>query len=164
MTERGHQYRTLVEALGPALSRVAAGYEADPELRRDLLQDIHAAIWHGLGRFDGRSSLKTWAWRVAHNVSAKWVARHRVQFVELDEQPVVSEPEGALDRRRALARLEVLVRALPIASRQLLLLSLEGEDHAVIADVTGLSRSNVATRLHRLKASLARHFPGVDHA
>lgn len=70
----GH-YALAVELLGPALGRLAAGYEASPVERQDLLQDIHLQLWRSLARFDGRCSLRTWVYRVAHNVAADHVAR-----------------------------------------------------------------------------------------
>lgn len=61
-------YRQVAESYGPALERLACAYEADPEERRDLLQDIHAALWRSFEGFQGRCSLRTWVYRVAHNV------------------------------------------------------------------------------------------------
>lgn len=152
-------YGSAVAALGPSMARVAAGYEADPELRRDLLQDMHAALWHSLARFDGRCSLKTWTWRVAHNVGATHLARHRKnRLVELDEVPIHPDVEGAVDTARALQRLRALIHSLTVADRQLVLLYLEGLEATAIAEVTGLSASNVATRVHRIKATLTRRF------
>ncbi|MDP3156806.1 MAG: sigma-70 family RNA polymerase sigma factor [Archangium sp.] len=164
MRDRDRLYREAIQQLAPALARVAAGYEADREVRRDLLQEMHAALWHSLSLFDGRCALKTWTWRVAHNVGAAHLGKHRTRFVELEELPVEHDLEGNLDRSRALARLTELVHALKAADRQLLLLYLEGLDAVSIAEVTGLSSSNVATRVHRLKAALARRFQeGARH-
>lgn len=161
---RDRLYAQAIAALGSALARVAAGYEADREVRRDLLQEMHTALWRSLEAFDGRCALKTWTWRVAHNVGASHLARQRMRFVELDELPVEHDAEEALDRSRALVRLTGLVHALAPVDRQLLLLYLEGLDARALSEVTGLSTSNVATRVHRLKAALARRFQeGARH-
>jgi RNA polymerase sigma-70 factor (ECF subfamily) len=159
VSERDRLYREAIATLSSALSRVAAGYEADRELRRDLLQEIHAALWKSLETFDRRCSLKTWSWRVAHNVGATHLGRQRsARFVALDEVTVQvdRDVDGQLDRAQLLSRLMTLVHALAPADRTLVLLYLEGLSAAAISDVTGLSASNVATRLHRLKATLAR--------
>jgi RNA polymerase sigma-70 factor, ECF subfamily len=63
-TER---YEEASAAYGAALERLARAYEADPDRRRDLLQEIHIALWRSLEGFDGRCSLRTWVYRVAHN-------------------------------------------------------------------------------------------------
>lgn len=163
--DRDRLYREAISQLAPALARVAAGYEADREVRRDLLQDMHTALWRSLETFDQRCSLKTWTWRVAHNVGAAHLGRQRARFVELDDVAMETEDaEAALDRTRALERLTRLVHALKVTDRQLVMLYLEGLDAASIADVTGLSTSNVATKIHRLKATLARRFhEGASH-
>ena len=59
-------YADAVAAYGSALGRLSRGYEVDGERRRDLLQDIHLALWQSLDRFDARCSLRTWTYRVAH--------------------------------------------------------------------------------------------------
>lgn len=156
--DRETLYREAIGQLAPALARVAAGYEADRELRRDLLQEMHTALWRSLEHFDGRCSLKTWTWRVAHNVGATHLGGRRARFVELEELGADDDVEARLDRARALNRLTQLVHALKPADRQLLLLYLEGLEATAIAEVTGLSASNVATKIHRLKAVLARRF------
>lgn len=163
--DRERLYREAIGQLAPAMARVAAGYEADREVRRDLLQEMHAALWHSLDTFDGRCSLKTWTWRVAHNVGSMHLSKHRAKFVELEDLgPDEHDAEAKLDRNRALQKLTGLVHALKAPDRQLLLLYLEGLDAASISEVTGLSSSNVATRVHRIKAALARRFhEGARH-
>src|SRR6476646_2147949 len=76
-------YREVAEAYGPSLDRLARAYEADPETRRDLLQDIHLQLWRSFASFDGRCSLRTWVYRVAHNVAASHVVRQRRNRVRL---------------------------------------------------------------------------------
>ncbi|MFN3326905.1 MAG: RNA polymerase sigma factor, partial [Bryobacteraceae bacterium] len=68
-------YSRAVEEYGRSLVRLASGYEADPERRRDLSQEIHFQLWRSLDVFDGRCSLRTWVFRVAHNTAASHVAR-----------------------------------------------------------------------------------------
>lgn len=162
--DRDRLYREAVSELAPAIARVAAGYEADREVRRDLLQEMHAALWRSLEKFDGRCSLKTWTWRVAHNVGASHLDRHRVRLVELEDLGMEDDVEARVDQSRALVKLTQLVHALKPNDRQLLLLYLEGLDATHISEVTGLSTSNVATKVHRIKATLARRFhEGADH-
>jgi len=157
--DRDRLYREAISLLSPALARVAAGYEADREVRRDLLQEMHAALWRRLETFDGRGPLKPVTWRVAPNVGSMHLGRQRARFVELDDLAGDdADAEAQLDRDRALQRLTALVHSLKAPDRQLLLLYLEGLDAAHIAEVTGLSSSNVATRIHRIKAALARRF------
>src|ERR1035437_5733632 len=75
--KRDELYATTVREFGRALDRLAAGYEADPEKRHDLRQDIHFQLWRSFEVFDGRCSLKTWTFRVAHNTAVSYVNRER---------------------------------------------------------------------------------------
>jgi DNA-directed RNA polymerase specialized sigma24 family protein len=83
-------YEDAIAAYGPAISRLAKGYEADPDRRRDLLQEIHVGLWRSLARLDGRCSLRTWVYRVAHNVAASYIIKNRrasARLVKVSKQP-----------------------------------------------------------------------------
>ena len=68
MSERAEvRFGRLLQEHGPALNRLAAGYEWDPVERQDLLQDIALAIWRALPAFRGESSERTFVFRIAHN-------------------------------------------------------------------------------------------------
>lgn len=165
-------YRDAAKTYGPALERLARAYEADPEIRRDLVQDIHVALWRSFGGFDGRCSLRTWIYRVAHNVAASHVLRQRrshsqalVGLEELENLPDVASGQLAADRSQALDQLLKLIQQLKPLDRHVILSYLEGLDAAAIAEITGLSPGNVATKIHRIKTMLARRFQhgGHDH-
>ena len=158
-------YGEAAAEFGGALERLARGYEADADRRRDLLQEIHVALWRSLHRFDGRCSLRTWVYQVAHNTATSKALRPRRRgpvLVGLDE--IASEPgtpptqETGLDEQRTLERLLSLVRQLKPLDRQVILLYLEGEDAASTGAVTGLSPGAVAIKVHRIKLLLARQF------
>jgi RNA polymerase sigma-70 factor (ECF subfamily) len=76
-------YRDAAEKYGASLDRLASAYEADPDRRRDLSQDIHFQLWRSFQRYDARCSLRTWIYRVAHNVAASYVMRERRNFSTL---------------------------------------------------------------------------------
>ena len=147
---------------GAALRRLAKGYEADPDQRRDLLQEIHVQLWRSLRLFDGQCSLQTWVYRVAHNVAASHIVRMRrawAQLVELDAletEPGFVDGEARANEQYSVSRLLDRIYRLKPLDRQVILLYLEGEPAASIAEVTGLSAGNVATKIHRIKAMLNR--------
>jgi RNA polymerase sigma-70 factor (ECF subfamily) len=158
-------YEEAINAFGGALERLARSYEADAEKRRDLLQEIHIALWRSFEGFDGRCSLRTWAYRVAHNTAASHVIRQQrarsqtlVGLEQLENVPDVREGDQAADRRHALERLWELVQSLQPLDRQVILSYLEGLDAASISEITGISPGNVATKIHRIKNILARRF------
>ena len=162
--DREQLYAEAAEASGPALERLARGYERDPDKRRDLLQEIHVALWRSLARFDGRCSMRTWVYRVAHNTATSKTLRPRTNaptIVALDdslESIAATASEEVLDRRRALDRLHGLISRLRPLDRQVMLLYLEQLDAASIAEITGLSAANVATKVRRIKQLLIQRF------
>ena len=147
---------------GGAVSRLAAASEANPDRRRDLEQEVWLALWRALPRFEGRCSERTFVLRVAHNVAATaalqgsrdWFKRSvPLEEVELDDG---LDLEAALDQKQQLKRLHQLIGRLVPLDREILLLWLEGLPAAEIAEVTGLSASHVATKVHRIKALLLK--------
>jgi len=157
-------YEEAAGAYGAALERLARAYEADPDVRRDLLQDIHVELWRSFRTFDGKCSLRTWIYRVAHNVAASHVLRQQRTRTEtllgLDELENLPDADSvqAADRSHALDRLLQLIQQLKPLDRHVILSYLEGLDAAAIGEITGLSPTNVATKIHRIKNLLARWF------
>jgi RNA polymerase sigma-70 factor (ECF subfamily) len=157
-------YEQAVAEYGAALGRLACGYEADPEKRRDLLQEIHLALWRSLEGFNKMCSLRTWVYRVAHNAATSYVIGQRrarpEMLVSIEEAEATAVPADA-DRRLALARLMELIQRLKPPDRQVMLAYLDGMDAAEISELTGLSPGNVATKIHRVKSILTRDFQGA---
>jgi RNA polymerase sigma-70 factor (ECF subfamily) len=160
-------YQRVAEEYGAALARMAYAYEADPDLRRDLSQEIHLALWRSLGKFNGRCSIRTWIYRVAHNVATSHVVkqsknkRNAPAFQTLEEAEAQAGDENveiSADRNQALARLFALVQRLDPLDRQVILAYLEDLDAESIAEITGLSVANVWSKIHRIKSVLVRQF------
>jgi RNA polymerase sigma-70 factor (ECF subfamily) len=157
-------YRGAADKYGSALERLARAYEADPEKRRDLIQEIHFQLWRSFQRFDARCSLRTWIYRVAHYVAASHILRERrifsnlVSLEELEMLPDKDRGQSASDRHMNLERLSKLIQQLKPLDRQVIVSYLEGMDSAAIGEITGLSSGNVAMRIHRIKNILAGRF------
>jgi RNA polymerase sigma-70 factor (ECF subfamily) len=155
-------YADAVSAHGAALERLARSYEADSDKRQDLLQEIHLALWRSFRTFDERCSLRTWVFRVGHNVAATHILKQRRTFATLVGLDAISEVasdtdvEEVVGRRVMLERLLTLVERLQPPDRQVVLLYLEDNDAATISEITGLSAGNVATKISRLKVVLGQ--------
>ena len=156
-------YEQTAATYGAALERLARAYEPDADRRRDLLQEIHLALWRSFAGFDGRCSLRTWVYRVAHNTATSRVLRRRANaptFVGLDELEghADEDSQAIVDERHAMDRLLRLIHRLQPLDRQIILLYLEGVDAASTSEITGISTRYVATKVHRIKAMLKRRF------
>ena len=160
----------IASGYGAALDRLAYAYEVDPDRRRDLLQEIHFQLWRSLDKFDSRCSLRTWTYRVAHNVATSHVIRqcrrNARAFVSLEEAENKANREGielSADRQKALTRLLALIEKLEPVDRQLIPAYLEGLDADSMREITGLSVTNVWTKIHRIKNILTREFHAGGH-
>jgi RNA polymerase sigma-70 factor (ECF subfamily) len=155
-------YAEAISLHGAAIRRLARGYEADPDKRNDLLQEIHLELWKSFRSFDNRCSLRTWMYRVAHNVGASHVVRNRrlsSRLADLEDVQVETlGAEGQADRQLVAARIFDLIHHLTPLDRQIIMLYLEGEAAGPIADVTGLSAANVGTKIHRIKRVLQQQY------
>lgn len=163
-TNQESLHEQAAETYGASLDRLARAYEFDAEARRDLLQEIHLHLWRSFAHFDGRCSLRTWIYRVAHNVATGHVIRQsriRKALVSVEDIEIASgseQGERAADQAQALERLSMLIQRLKPLDRQIIVSYLEGMDASSIAEITGLSPANIATKVHRIKNILKRRF------
>ncbi len=162
---RDDYYQEAVDLFGQALERLARAYEADPDKRRDLTQEIHFGLWRSFESYEGRCGLRTWVYRVAHNTATSHITRAvrlgRRQFVTLDE--LAAEPasrdrpaDEMVGRRRALDRLYELIQRLDPIDRQVIVSYLDGIEAVEIAEIIGVSPGAVGMKVHRIKRLLAR--------
>lgn len=147
-----------VNAHGGLLQKVARVYAWTPADRDDLVQDILAQAWRAFPAYDAARPFGTWLYRIALNVAISWVRRHvprqRLTVpLDVDVHDTGGAPLETADAAR-LAALTAAIRELPPLDRALVVLHLDDHSHRDIAAVLGLSDTNVATRLHRLKRRL----------
>jgi RNA polymerase sigma-70 factor (ECF subfamily) len=146
---------------GAMLSRLASSYEANHHLHQELLQEINVAVWQALKGFRGDSSARTYILRVAHNKAVNHVAYHARQprnesYCEISEPSANQDPssESLIGQQQQVQKLLSEVRKLPVQTRQIVTMSMEGLSYQEIAEVCGLSTSNVGVILNRGKKSL----------
>lgn len=159
LAEEQARFEALVSENLGIVYKIAHAYVRDAEDRRDLAQQIVTEAWRSFPDFDPSRKFSTWMYRIALNVA---ISHHRSATVRAR---VMSPFDGALetlpgpqtpdadDRLRELHR---VIDALDDFSRALVLLYLEGHDQREMADILGLTETNVSTRLSRLRQRL-RH-------
>jgi RNA polymerase sigma factor (sigma-70 family) len=152
------EFDGLLGANWPALARLAASYTNAPSDRDDLLQEIALAAWQALRTFRGECSARTFLFRIAHNRAIAFLARNRTRFPAVAGDPEVHDsapdPESGLVREQAAERLRRAIHGLPLIYRHVIMLALEDMEYAEIADVLGISESNVGARLSRARQLL----------
>jgi RNA polymerase sigma-70 factor (ECF subfamily) len=157
MSDRSEaRFLALLEAHHKIVLKVASVYCWDAEERNDLVQEITMQLWRAFPSYDAQRVFSTWMYRVALNVAisfARKTGRRRRIMTPLEASSIdlPADARGRDDRLDALYR---CMRGLDPFSRALLTLYLDDRSHREIADVLGISETNVATKIGRLKQRL----------
>ncbi|MFZ2236676.1 MAG: sigma-70 family RNA polymerase sigma factor [Dokdonella sp.] len=158
------RFAALLDEHRKIVFKVANTYCRDADDRADLVQEIAAQLWRAFPGYDPRRSFSTWMYRIALNVAISSLRsqRQRVErFVALDEDLHDIADDNAVDpvAEQQLRMLHGFIAELAPLDRALLLLYLEDRRQAEIADILGISESNVATKISRLKQRIRNHIP-----
>lgn len=145
------------------LFKVAATYCRDAADREDLVSEMIAQLWRAYDRFDERSRFSTWMYRIAINVAisfARTQTRARRRLVPEGSllERIADQPEAETDDR--LSQVRELIEQLDPLSRALMLLYLDDYPYCEIASMLGITETNVATKLGRIKQQLKRKVAG----
>lgn len=147
-----------IQPLHPQLWRAVCGYELNPALREELMQEVLLAIWQALPSLREHDRLLPFALRIAHNLGASHVrleTRAPTPLPLEGEGHRVVDPGSLVDADRERSQwLFQALATLPLSLRQPLMLQLEGFDYDEIAELLGLSPENVGVRLHRARVRL----------
>ncbi len=156
--ELERRFDRLLTANRGALTRLASSYTDSTADRDDLVQEIALAIWRALPHFRGECSERTFTFRIAHNRAVTYLTQKRAQKVEAVAEIEVADkapnPEADSARNQQGARLRRAVHTLPLLYKQVVTMTLEGMDYEEIAQVLGISESNVGARLSRARHML----------
>ncbi|MBZ5714725.1 sigma-70 family RNA polymerase sigma factor [Nannocystis pusilla] len=135
--------------------KVASVYARGAQDRNDLAQEIAVQLWRSFPRYDPERRFSTWMYRVALNVGISFARRERARdgrFEPLADPGDVAADSDEPDER--LKQLHAVIAGLAELDRALIVLYLEERPHSEIAAILGISETNVATKLGRLKQRL----------
>lgn len=144
----------MVKEYRKTIYTVCYFFSKDTEEVNDLYQEILINLWKGFPNYRGESSLKTWIWRVSLNTCSnqerKMKSRIRTVPLSIDIDLYNDEDAGS----RQIQMLYDRINRLDVFDRAIILLWLENMTYQDIADVVGISVSNVTTRLFQIKEQL----------
>jgi RNA polymerase sigma-70 factor, ECF subfamily len=147
---------------GGAVLKVARAYTRTTEDRQDLVQEILLQVWQSLPRFQGRASASTWFYRVALNTALGWHrTEHRRRIRQRPILEIADLSAAGLDsaqqavEREVVERLYAAIRQLPKTEAALVLLYLDDFSYRHMAEVLGISETNVGVKLNRAKKALS---------
>ncbi len=163
-------FMTWLDAHGASVVKVARAYTLTHEECQDLAQEILLQAWRSLPKFEHRASAATWFYRVALQTAMNWQRKDRPRrsrqqpLLDLQFLAVEGEDGAALaQQRETVERLYDAIHQLPKADAALVLLYLDELSYREMADVLGISESNVGVKLNRAKKKLGELMKGKSH-
>jgi RNA polymerase sigma factor (sigma-70 family) len=154
------QFAELLERHRGIVFKVAATYCRNPADREDVAQEIVTQLWRAFPKFDATRTFSTWMYRIALNVAISFVRSNSVRerhTVPLDETHDVEDSSAGSEREDERARLlYAFIDRLDSLNRALLLLYLDERSYRDVAAILGITETNVATKISRLKQRFAR--------
>ena len=152
---------------GASVMKVARAYTLTPEECQDLAQEILLQAWRSLPNFEHRANAATWFYRVALQTAMNWqrkdMPRRKRQQPLLDVQVVAAEMSNSAEHaqhREIVDQLYKAIHQLPKGDAALVLLYLDELSYREMADVLGISESNVGVKLNRAKKALSELMKG----
>ena len=148
-------FEQMVETYSPTITKICFFYAETADEVADLRQDTFINLWRGWEGFRADSELSTWIHRVCLNTCVSYVRkelRHRYQA----PLPEIVDVSTGADRAELWLEIRRQINTLSKRERAVIILWLEDFSYDDIAEVTGLSRSAVASLLHRIKQKLIK--------
>jgi RNA polymerase sigma factor (sigma-70 family) len=142
--------------------KICYSYCSNPENREDLQQEILMQLWSSFSKFDGRVKISTWIYRIALNTAITYYRndhKHNDKKVTIDASVIsLSNFEYIPEQEENLAMLYQFIGNLHEMDRALILLYLDNNKYKDIAEILGISETNVATKINRIKKILREQF------
>ena len=166
MTEKEHEhiFEDWLNQYKGLIFKVVRAYAFTAMDQDDLFQEIIIQVWHSIPTFRQESSVITWIYRISLNTAIKWVRKERKhsQVETLDHAEHILQESGLkIDER--LTWLYEEIYKLDEIDRSITLLLLDNFSYKEMADILGISESNVGVKINRIKKHLISKSKKYDH-
>jgi len=155
--DKEREFSEMISTYGQLIAKVCYFYAEDLNDFNDLRQESLINLWRGFGSFHGSSQLSTWIYRVCLNSCVSFFRKNRRMrdSVSIDKLPEIIAPDE--DRAELMREMYALINRLSRSEKAIVLLWLDQCSYDEIADVMGVPRNTVASRLRRLKEKLVKY-------
>jgi RNA polymerase sigma factor (sigma-70 family) len=157
-------FTKLIEQNKGIIYKVARSYSKNEDDRADLFQEIVIQLWRAFEQYDNHYKLSTWMYRIALNVAISFYRKERGKaellpltegMMEIADETMNSEIEANLNL------LQQFINELKELDKALMILYLESKSYKEMADILGISETNVATKVGRIKDQLKQKFLNI---
>ena len=154
--DKEHQFELLVREHKRTIYTVCYMFSHNKTEVEDLFQEVLIRLWNGFDHYEGRSSARTWVYRVALNtaINQDKKERRRIETVPLTVD--INPFEADDPKSQQVRKLHDLISQLELIDRSLVLLWLEGIPYDEIGAIIGITPNNVGVRLARIKEKLVQ--------
>jgi RNA polymerase sigma-70 factor (ECF subfamily) len=155
------EFLHLVNKHAGVMNKILYLYVDDPEDKRDLKQEILLQTWKSMKNFKGDSAFSTWFYRVALNTVLTFRKKDKSKLNTSLEQDL-TDPGHSNPTEKS----EILFRAIRLLNdidKTVITLHLEDYSNEEISEITGLTKNNVAVKLHRIKEALTKKLKNIGH-
>ncbi len=160
------RFITTIDAHKKIIYKIVNSYCRNKEDRKDLEQEIIIQLWNAFDKYNEDYKYSTWMYRIALNVAISFYRKEKKWSVKNDfysEDSIFSmadedknETQTAMDQNIKL--LQEFISNLNELNKALMLLYLEGKSYEEIAEILGITKTNVATKISRLKLKIKKEF------
>lgn len=155
--KRKEQFIETIQKNSGIIHKAASLYTSNPQDKEDLIQEIIYQLWKSYDSFNRNSKITTWIYRVAMNVSIYHLNQSKKRLITIPINQETLEIISTTDNNENLEKWKKIrkqIDNLNLLEKGIIMLYLEGKSYKDIAEIIGLSESNVGTRLMRIKAKL----------
>lgn len=155
--EQRQHFLNIIEQHKGILYTVAHAYCPNSDDRQDLIQEMMIQIWQSIHKYNDQFKVSTWLYRISLNVAISFYRKSSTRskkYTELTEQLIETPVEDKSENERQLYLLEQFISELKEIDKALMILYLEDKSHTEIAEILGMSVSNVGTKIGRIKVKL----------
>lgn len=161
-TDRSDLFISVIDKHKGIIHKIANAYAKTAESKKDLTQEVILQLWKSFDNYNPQYQYSTWIYKVALNVSLAWSRKehNRSKILNpLHEDLVhVSATDEPAQTEADFSRLSQFIAELKELDRAILLLYLEQKTQKEMAEITGLTETNISTRINRIKTTLKQKF------
>ena len=161
------EFAIVIERNKGLIYKVANAYCRDPENRKDLIQEIIIQLWHSLGKYNEQYKLSTWIYRIALNVAISFFRKEKIRrqtVLSFSENIIeIAEEDFSQEKDEDLSLLQQFINELKELDKALMILYLEENSYKEIAEILGITETNVASKISRIKEKLKQKFNSISN-
>ncbi|MEP7318317.1 MAG: sigma-70 family RNA polymerase sigma factor [Panacibacter sp.] len=166
-TNPSQEFLYVIESNKGILYKVALAYCKDSEDRKDLMQEMIVQLWKSFGNYTSGYKYSTWIYRIALNTAIsfyrKETRRKKVSNPLLEGILHFVDTNAANETEQNIGILQQFIAELKELDKALMLLYLEEKNYKEIAEIIGISETNVATKISRIKIILKQKFSNIKN-